>query len=122
MGYGSGVAMSCGVGRRHSSDLALLWLWCRPSATALIRHIAWEPPHAADAALKRQKKKKKEEAAHIKPHHKYFLKNILRHSLVAQKVKDLVVSLQQLRSLLWYGFNPWPGNFHMPQVWPKKMG
>ena len=54
--------MSCGVGRRHGSDLALLWLWCRPAATALIRPLAWEPPYALGAALekaKRQKKKKK---------------------------------------------------------------
>ena len=34
-------------------DLALLWLWCRPEATALIRPLSWEPPHAMDA-LKRQ--------------------------------------------------------------------
>ena len=33
---GSGVAVSCGVGCRHSSDLALPWLWCRPAAVALI--------------------------------------------------------------------------------------
>ena len=26
--------MSCGVGRRHSSDPVWLWLWCRPAATA----------------------------------------------------------------------------------------
>ena len=45
------VAMSCGVGRRCSSDPALLWLWCRPvAATALIGHLAWEPPYAAGAA------------------------------------------------------------------------
>ena len=59
VGQESGVAMSCGVGRRHSSDLALLWLWYRPAATAPIRPLAWEPPHAAGAALKRQKDKKK---------------------------------------------------------------
>ena len=23
-------------------------------------------------------------------------------------------------SLLRHGFYPWPGNFHMPQAWPKK--
>ena len=23
-------------------------------------------------------------------------------------------------SLLWHGFNPWPGKFHMPWMWPKK--
>ena len=34
----------------------LLWLWCRLVATALIRPLAWEPPYAAGAALKRQKK------------------------------------------------------------------
>ena len=47
MGQGSGVAMSCGVGCRRSSDPELLWLWCRPVATAPIRPLAWEPPYAA---------------------------------------------------------------------------
>ena len=49
--------MSCGVGRRHRSDLAFLWLWCRPAATALIRPLAWEPPYARGVALKTKKKK-----------------------------------------------------------------
>ena len=26
-------------------DPALLWLWCRPSATAPIGPLAWEPPY-----------------------------------------------------------------------------
>ena len=52
--------MSCGVGHRLGSDLILLWLWCRPAAVAPIRPLAWEPPYATTAALKRQKKKKKE--------------------------------------------------------------
>ena len=30
-------------------NLALLWLWCRPAATALIRPLAWGPPYAAGA-------------------------------------------------------------------------
>ena len=51
--------MSCGVGRRIGSDLALLWLWRRLVATALIRSLAWEPPYAAGAALKRKKDQKK---------------------------------------------------------------
>ena len=51
--------MSCGVGCRRVSDLALLWLWCRLAGTAPIRPPAWEPPYAVSAALKRQKKKKK---------------------------------------------------------------
>ena len=49
--------MSCCVGCRHSSDLVLLWLWCRPASTALIRPQAWEPPYATSVALKRQKTK-----------------------------------------------------------------
>ena len=40
-------------------DLALLWLWCRPAAVALIRPLTWEPPYAMRVALKRQKTKKK---------------------------------------------------------------
>ena len=39
-------------------DLVLPWLWCRPAAAAPIRPLAWEPPYAAGAALKRQKKRK----------------------------------------------------------------
>ena len=50
--------MSCGVGHRHGSDLVLLWLWCRPTAIALIQPLAWEPPYATDAALKAKKIKK----------------------------------------------------------------
>ena len=51
--------MSCGVGSRLSLDLALLWLWCRPAAIALIRPQAWEPTYAMCAALKKKNKKKK---------------------------------------------------------------
>ena len=47
---------SCGVGRRFGSDLALLWLWHRPAATALIRPLAWKPSYATGLALKRQNK------------------------------------------------------------------
>ena len=51
--------MSCGVGHRRGSNLALLLLWCRPVATALIQPLAWEPLYVTGAALKRPKKKKK---------------------------------------------------------------
>jgi len=58
--------MSCGVDRTYGSDLALLWLWCRPAATAPIGLLAWELPYAMDGALKTTttttKKKKKEES------------------------------------------------------------
>ena len=58
VGYGCGIALSCGVGRRCSSDLSLLWLWHQQAAVALIRPLSWESPYAAGAALKRQKNKK----------------------------------------------------------------
>ena len=48
--------MCCGVGHRHNSDLALLWY--RPAAAAPIQPLAWELPHAMDAALKTNKQKK----------------------------------------------------------------
>ena len=51
--------VSCSVGHRYGSDLALLWLWRRSAATALFGPLAWEPPYNVDAALKRPKKKKK---------------------------------------------------------------
>ena len=39
---------------------------------------------------------------------------------MAQRVKDPVLSLLWLWSLLWYGFSPWLKNFCMPWVWPQK--
>ena len=51
--------MSCGVGCRLGLDPALLWLWPRPAATALIQPLAWKPPYAKGVALKRQKKKER---------------------------------------------------------------
>ena len=51
--------MSCGVGYRHGSDPALLWLWHRLLATALIRTLAWEPPYAIGVALEKAKKQNK---------------------------------------------------------------
>ena len=49
----------CRLQTQLGSDLALLWLWHRLAATALIRPLAWEPPYAVGEALKIQKKKKK---------------------------------------------------------------
>ena len=52
--------MRCGVGRRHSLDPMLLWLWRRQVATALIQPLAWEPSYVTSVALKEQKKKGRE--------------------------------------------------------------
>ena len=74
MGWGSGVAVGCGVGRRHGLDPMLLWPWCRPAAVAPIQPIAWELPHTACAALKSKKKKK------FKTVHRYFKTTGLKHT------------------------------------------
>ena len=44
---------------RFGSDLVLLWLWRKPPATALIRLLVEEPPHATGTTLKRKKTKNK---------------------------------------------------------------
>ena len=59
--------MSCGVDLRCGSEL--LWLWCRPAATAPIQPLAWERPHATGMALKRQKTKKKKKKITINVNH-----------------------------------------------------
>ena len=60
--YGSGIAVSCGVGHRSSSDPMFLWFWCRPEATAPIQPLAstccWCGP-------KRQKDKNKNKEREI---------------------------------------------------------
>ena len=53
-------AVSYGVGYRRGLDPALLWLWHRPAATALIWYLVWEPSYAMGAALKSKEKKKGE--------------------------------------------------------------
>ena len=59
VGWGSGIVVSCYVGRRRGLDPKLLWLWHRLTAVALIRPLAWELPYAMVVALEKQKKKKK---------------------------------------------------------------
>ena len=108
----------------------LLWLWHRPASTAL-RSLAWEPPYASGAALKRQKddNNKKDRLGDIVVHHElqewklqkqpnppslkfggiYSSKMYnSRSALVAQWVKDPALTQLWLWLLLCRGFNPWP--------------
>ena len=48
--------------------MVLLWLWCRPAATAPIRPLAWEPPYAMGEALGRQKDKNKKVLVQVSPY------------------------------------------------------
>ena len=52
--------MSCGVGHRLGSDLALLWLWHRLAAVAQIRPLAWETSICCGYGPKKTKRQKKE--------------------------------------------------------------
>ena len=45
---------SCRIGRRCSSDLALLRLWSRPAAAALIQPLAWDLSYPRGAVTKRK--------------------------------------------------------------------
>ena len=54
------VAVSCGVGRRHSLRPALQALWHKPAAVAPIRPLAWELPYAEGAVLNKNKTNKKQ--------------------------------------------------------------
>ena len=83
--------VSCGVGCRCGSDPALLWLWQRPAATALIQPLAWEPPYAGGAALKSEKKERKE-MAHLGREGRVL---VARGSLYTQSLG----SLQSVHSL-----------------------
>ena len=65
--------MSCGVGGRRGWDPQLLWLWCRPAATAPIQPIAWEPPYAAGAALKDKKTPPPKWFWDVNEHHKSII-------------------------------------------------
>ena len=67
-GLGIQCFHECGVGCRCSLDLMLLWLWCRPSATALTWPLARECPYTTGAVLKRQNKRKKNCHAHNTSH------------------------------------------------------
>ena len=45
--------------------LALLWLWHRLVAIALIQPLAWEPPYATGVALEKAKGKKKKRKKNV---------------------------------------------------------
>ena len=66
--------MSCGVDRRRGLDPALLWLWHKLAAVALIGPLVWDLPHAEGAAPKSESKKKKKRLEKIKKSH--FIKTL----------------------------------------------
>ena len=77
--------MSCRVGCRCGSDPTLLWLWL--AATAQIRPLAWEPPYATRAALKKQKARQKKKNSNYR--FRYINKYVSGVPLVAQWLTNL---------------------------------
>ena len=59
---------------RSHEDTELLWLWCRPAATAPIIPLAWEPPYAAGAVQEKAKSQKnlKKRSDHLQLTQKVF--------------------------------------------------
>ena len=57
----SSIAMNCRIGHRCGSDLTLLWLWCRPSATAPIASLAGNLHMPHRCGLKKTKKEREKE-------------------------------------------------------------
>ena len=69
----------------------MLWLWCRPAATALIGPLVWEPPYVIGAALKKQKQKQKTRKQVTKQYVHYdliFEKNL--HKGMLRKVDRII--------------------------------
>ena len=105
--------MNCGVGCRCTSDLALLWLWrcCRPAATALIRPLAWEPPHATGLALEKAKRPKKKKKEREIGYFAFCLREVPENSLYVSLVV-IVVQIQQGKDInilhsAWYIITPY---------------
>ena len=75
----------------------LLWLWCRPEATALVRPLAWEPPCAAGAALGKDKRQKKKSFLGVPVVAQWLMNLTQNHEVVGvipgltQWVKDLAL-------------------------------
>ena len=81
--------MSCGVGCRHGSDLALLWFWHnRLAAVAPIRPLAWEFPYATGVALQSKKTPRLKATAGV-PVVAQWLTNPTRNHKVAGSVPVL---------------------------------
>ena len=49
--YAAWILLCCGL------DPALLWLWCRPAAAALIQLLAQELPYASGVVIRRKTNK-----------------------------------------------------------------
>ena len=68
-------------------DLALLWLWCRLAAIALIPSLDWELPYAIGLVLKKKGKSERDNIKSANPESdiatgKIFIATLPKHILV----------------------------------------
>lgn len=93
-----------------------LWLWCRLTAAASIRPLAWELPYATGAALKKKKRKEKKERRNSRSSRYGTTWSVASWECwdlgsipsLAQWVRDPVLLQLQLRLWLQLRFDPWP--------------
>ena len=78
--------MTCGVGHKHGSDLALPWLWHRLAAVTPLWLLAGKLPYAMGVALKSQKTNKQTK----KNHYQNFPINNLEMSQMISFLPDVV--------------------------------
>ena len=84
--------MSCGVGHRHGSDSALLWLWCTLASTAPIGPLAWEPIcHGCSPEKKKEKEKERENntASNIFATQSPRILNILSYNMLISSQREV---------------------------------
>ena len=87
----SGIAMSCGIGRRCCWDPTLLWLWCRLAAAALILLML-------NVKLHKEKKKGRKEGCLVPiqhtQHHGWHSTMILNLKPRSSKAKERIKNSQ----------------------------
>ena len=105
------------MGHRLCSDLASLWLWCRPAAIAPIGPVTWESLYAVGAALEKRQKKRETEFR-LWPACLYGGTSLIPS--LAHWVKDPVLLKLRCRVQLQLRFDPWSGDFHMLRGQLKK--
>ena len=98
VGWGSSVAVSCGVGRRRGSDPSLLWLWLWPAADLTpslgtsICHCRYGPKKKKkekERKKERKEEKKKETVSESRRRNLWHLNFPWYHSVPPSLATDL---------------------------------
>ena len=104
------------------ADVALVWLWRRSAAAAPIRPLAWEPPYATGAALKKQINKRGLKLDPSSEIHLFCFLLILFPQLVKGRLESSMHSLRKIITCLFTlsykkGKGTWGNNEHERQAY-----